>query len=84
MLENSTSAVAGVKRSTRYSFSRGTYQRHALVHIWPIRLVEDLALVRIEHVVGQVVLHHDHDVIIVKAATLQNLVCLRRRDQMPC
>jgi hypothetical protein len=54
-----------------------THNGHAFIHVWTVWAVEELAGVRVGWVVHNVVSHHDHNVVLLDAATPQHLVRLQ-------
>lgn len=58
-----------------------TYQRYSLVDIWTIRFVEDLPWMGVHIVVGNIILHHNDDVLLLHTSVLQDLVCLQEFTQ---
>ena len=57
-----------------------THHRDALIHVCPPWGVEDLARVGVLVVAGNVVGHHDHDVVILDASMVQHLVGLQWKN----
>ncbi len=56
------------------------HHRDAIIHVWPPWGVEDLARVGVLVVPGNVVGHHDHDVVVLDASVVQHLVGLQWKN----
>ena len=56
---------------------------HPLVHIRPVRMIDDLAWGGVFFGIGDIVVHHDYDVVIRNAVGVDNLVSVTHISLVP-
>lgn len=55
-----------------------THDRNTVINVWTPRAVEDLVWMWICRAGGDVIRHHDHDVLLQDSTVTQDLVCLNQ------
>ena len=70
----SSSYLEDLKEDVRPDAGTDVVLHHAMVHVSPIRLVDQLARGGVLLVVGQVIVHHHYDVVVRDPVGVDNLI----------
>lgn len=54
-----------------------THNWNTVINVWTPRTVKNLVWMRVSGTCGNVICHHDHDVLLSDSTVAQNLICLR-------